>query len=87
MARTKKAIRPKAQPPPDHLRLCRVVPRLGEPWVGWLMKPEGSEMGLALRSPPGQDDYVIVRCVDAGGQPGLNPGADYLVLRPFVQGC
>lgn len=42
----------------------------------------------ALRNPrPGikPDDFVIIRCVDAGGQIGLEAGADYLVLRRFVR--
>lgn len=44
-------------------------------------------MSRALRNTQGPDDYVIVRCEDAGGQPGLRPGADYLVLRRFVEAC
>jgi hypothetical protein len=63
------------------------VPGLGEPWIGWLIDPKDSEMRMALRHLHGADDFVIVRCMDAGGQPGLRPDADYLVLRRFVQDC
>jgi hypothetical protein len=53
-------------------------------------------MRLALRNAqhdarsdvPGQPDaYVIVRCADPGANAGLRAGADYLVLRRFVQDC
>lgn len=77
------------------LRLCRVVPGLGGPWIGTHVKPEYSEMGMALRwaqedaerRDEPTDDFVLIRCVDAGGNAGLTPGGDYLVLRRFVQDC
>lgn len=96
MARTTKGARPSAETPAmlHDSRMCRVTPALGQPWLGKIIDPGNSQMGVALlhaqdaarRTGAEEDTYVIVRCLDSPDE-GMKTGSDYLVLRRFVQDC